>query len=119
MPPKRIPQQTAPEPPDSQREVINSPFRYEDEVSNGGEEKMSSPTAYQIPQAPDIQGPINYLIVTVERMQSRLFFMEKFIQEHIQERPAVPMVPTVDTAPPEPPAPEAPFNIESRVDAPF
>ena len=112
MPPKRIPQQAAPEPPDS----LNSPFRYAEE-NNGGNDRISSPPAYQIPAAPDM-GPINYLIMTVERMQSRLFFMEQFIQEHIQAPAIVPMVTTVYPATPEPTAPEAPFTIEARVDAP-
>jgi hypothetical protein len=61
---------------------------------------------------------IQYLIGTVERMQSRLFFMEKFVQEHIQERDTAPIAPIPEAIPPEPPVVEAPFIITARVDAP-
>jgi hypothetical protein len=61
---------------------------------------------------------IQYLIGTVERMQSRLFFMEKFVQEHIQERDTAPIAPTTEATPPEPPVVEAPITITARVDAP-
>jgi hypothetical protein len=110
---RRVQQKASPQPHPG--EELNSPFRYQADVR--AEEAAPSPIVSHTPEAPDMRA-IQYLIGTVERMQSRLFFMEKFVQEHIQERDTAPIAPTTEAIPPEPPVVEAPFIITARVDAP-
>ena len=115
MPPKRTQPQKVPDPQrvDEPREILNSPFRYAEDTAA---DSASSPSVFNIPAAPTMD-PIHYLIMTVERMQSRLFFMEKLFQD--QQNPAAHDLPTVGEATPETPVTEALFNVESRVDATF
>ena len=114
MPPRRVQQKASPQPHPG--EELNSPFRYQANIRV--EEAAPSPIVSHTPaEAPDMRA-IQYLIGTVERMQSRLFFMEKFVQEHIQERDTAPIAPTTEATPPEPPVVEAPITITARVDAP-
>ena len=110
---RRVQQRTPPQP--NPREELNSPFRYQGD--SRAEEVAPSPIVSHTPAEPDMRA-IQYLIGTVERMQSRLFFMEKFVQEHIQERDTAPIAPATEATPPEPPVVEAPVTITARVDAP-
>ena len=85
MPPKKVDTRKAqPRSKESEsREALNSPFRYAEDATEErsvAEESASSPTVSDIPLVPNPES-LQYLLKTVERMQSKLLTMEKLFQE--------------------------------------
>jgi hypothetical protein len=106
---------------DEPGEVLNSPFRYAEDTTEErsvAEESAPSPTVFDIPLAPNPES-FQYLLKTVERMQSRLFFMERLFQEQsLAVASTGDTVPTTEAVTPEPPVAEVPFILTARVDTP-
>ena len=122
MPPKRVDTRKAqPRSKESEsREALNSPFRYAEDATEErsvAEESASSPTVSDIPLVPNPES-LQYLLKTVERMQSKLLTMEKLFQEQsLALASAGDTVPTIEAVPPVPPVAEVPFTLAARVDA--